>query len=200
MPDKTEFEKMLSGEHFNAAASEFAPIQGEAARKMQAYNSMPADDIGALVGAMRDICHPDSVFAIVKPPFFFEFGRHIHFGEQVFVNMNCTFLDSAPIRIGDFTAIGPNCQLITPTHELEFEKRLPLSKTGPQRRDPVTFAKPIHIGKHCWLGAGVIVMPGITIGDGAVIGAGSVVTKDIPANVIAIGSPCRVVQKIPESD
>ena len=64
----------------------------------------------------------------------------------------------------------------------------------------MTFAKPIHIGKHCWLGAGVIVMPGITIGDGAVIGAGSVVTKDIPANVIAIGSPCRVVQKIPESD
>ncbi|MCB9992295.1 MAG: sugar O-acetyltransferase [Hyphomicrobiaceae bacterium] len=199
MPQMTEFEKMLSGEYFNAAAPEFAPIQAAAARKMQAYNSMSADDGGALIAAMRDICHPDSILAIVKPPFFFEFGRHIQFGEQVFVNMNCTFLDSAPIRIGDFSAIGPNCQLITPTHELQFEKRLPLSRTGPQRRDPMTIARPIHIGKHCWLGAGVIVMPGVTIGDGAVIGAGSVVTRDIPANVIALGSPCRVIRTIPEN-
>lgn len=116
-------------------------------------------------------------------------------GNNVSVNMNCTFVDCNKIIIGDNVLIASNVQLYTATHPAEFAERyVQDSETGQLARQ--TYALPIKIGNGCWLGGGVIVLPGVTIGDGSVIGAGSVVTKDIPENSLAVGNPCHVTRKI----
>lgn len=117
-------------------------------------------------------------------------GKHVHFGKGVYANFNLTLVDDTHIHVGDYTMIGPNVVLATAGHPILPELR-PLA---------YQYNMPIHIGKNCWLGAGVIVLPGITIGDNSVIGAGSVVTKDIPSNVVAVGNPCKVLRKINEFD
>lgn len=126
----------------------------------------------------------------VKPPLFVDYGENIHIGRRTFVNMNLTALDVVDITIGDDCQIGPNVQLLTPVHPID-----PVP-----RRDKLEAAKPIVIGDNVWLGGGVIVCPGVTIGSNSVIGAGSVVTRDIPANVVAVGNPCRVLRPIDDRD
>ena len=117
-------------------------------------------------------------------------GKHIHFGKFVYANFNLTAVDDTHIFVGDYTMIGPNVTLATAGHPV-----------CPQlRRWAYQYNFPIHIGKNCWLGADVIVLPGITIGDNTVVGAGSVVTKDLPSDVAAVGNPCRVMRPISERD
>ena len=127
----------------------------------------------------------------IEPPFHANFGgHHVHLGHYVYANFNLTCVDDTHIYIGDNTMIGPNVTLATAGHPI-----LPrLREKGYQ------FNLPIHIGKNCWLGAGVIVLPGVNIGDNSVIGAGSIVTKDIPSNVVAYGSPCKVIREISKND
>ena len=127
----------------------------------------------------------------IEPPFHANFGgHHVHLGNYVYANFNLTCIDDTHIYIGDNTMIGPNVTLATAGHPI-----LPrLREKGYQ------FNLPIHIGKNCWLGAGVIVLPGVNIGDNSVIGAGSIVTKDIPSNVVAYGSPCKVIREISKND
>lgn len=111
--------------------------------------------------------------------------------------MNCTFVDCNKIEIGDNVLIASNVQLYTATHPVELSQRLTSDwKSGSGEYFCRTYALPIKIGDGCWLGGGVIVLPGVTIGNGCVIGAGSVVTKDIPGNSLAVGNPCRVIRKI----
>lgn len=196
MADLTEYQKMLAGERFRATDPEISAKLSKAADKQQAYNSLPSNDMPALIEALGNILAPGSGPAFIKPPFYFEFGDHIELGMQVFLNMNCTLLDSGPIKIGSFTAIGPNCQLITVTHPTPFEERLVPEPFGPFPRQPVAYTRAITIGEKCWLGAGVTVLPGVTIGSGAVIGAGSVVTKDVPENMVAAGVPCRLIRPV----
>lgn len=117
-------------------------------------------------------------------------GHHVHFGSHIYANFNLTLVDDTHIYVGDYTMIGPNVVLATANHPI-------LPKL---RQEAYQYNRPVRIGRNCWLGAGVIVVPGVTIGDNAVIGAGSVVTKDIPANVIAVGNPCRVLREISEED
>ena len=127
----------------------------------------------------------------IEPPLHSNWGgKHVHFGKGVYANFNLTLVDDTHIYVGDYTMIGPNVVLATAGHPILPELR-PLA---------YQYNMPIHIGKNCWLGAGVIVLPGITIGDNSVIGAGSVVTKDIPANVVAVGNPCKVLREINEHD
>ena len=127
----------------------------------------------------------------IEPPFHSNFGgKHCHFGNDVYANFNLTMVDDTHIYVGDNTMFGPNVILATAGHPI-----LPqLRELGYQ------YNAPIHIGKNCWLGAGVIVLPGITIGENTVIGAGSVVTKDMPSNVVAVGNPCKVLREINEKD
>lgn len=117
-------------------------------------------------------------------------GKHCHFGDSVYANFNLTMVDDTHIYVGSNTMIGPNVTIATAGHPI-----LPSL-----REKAYQFNAPVHIGKNCWLGAGVIVLPGVTIGDNSVIGAGSVVTKDIPENVIAVGNPCRILREIGEKD
>lgn len=127
----------------------------------------------------------------IEPPLHSNFGgHHVHFGKSVYANFNLTLVDDTHIYVGDYTMIGPNVTLATAGHPI-----LPqLRQQGYQ------YNAPIRIGKNCWIGAGVVVLPGITIGDNVVIGAGSVVTKDIPSNMIAVGNPCKVLRQVGERD
>ena len=118
----------------------------------------------------------------VFPPFFCEFGKNLTLGEDVFVNMGCTFQDAGGITIGDGTLIGHNTTVVTLNHAVD-----------PARRADMLPA-PVVIGRTVWLGAGVTVVPGVTIGDGAIVGAGAVVTKDVPANAIVAGVPARLIR------
>lgn len=124
---------------------------------------------------------------IIEPPFACDYGYNIEVGEDFYANVNCVMLDGAKIRIGDHVFIAPNVGIYTAGHPLDVE----------QRNKGLEYAYPVTIGNNVWIGAGVSILPGVTIGDNTVIGAGSVVSKDIPANVLAVGNPCRVIREIP---
>lgn len=127
----------------------------------------------------------------IEPPLHSNFGGgHVHFGKNVYANFNLTLVDDTHIYVGDYTMIGPNVTIASAGHPLAPELR----KLGLQ------YNMPVRIGKNCWLGAGVILVPGVSVGDNTVIGAGSIVTKDLPANVIAVGNPCRVLRSIGERE
>lgn len=127
----------------------------------------------------------------VEPPLHSNFGGgHVHFGKNVYANFNLTLVDDTHIYVGDYTMLGPNVVIATAGHPILPELR----------EQAYQYNMPVHIGKNCWLGAGVIVLPGVSIGDNTVVGAGSVVTKDLPANVVAVGNPCRVLREIGERD
>ena len=127
----------------------------------------------------------------IEPPLHSNFGgHHVHFGKNVYANFNLTLVDDTHIYVGDYTMIGPNVTIATAGHPI-----LPVL-----REQAYQYNASVHIGRNCWLGAGVIVLPGVTIGDNSVIGAGSIVTKDIPSNVIAVGNPCRVLREISDHD
>jgi maltose O-acetyltransferase len=136
------------------------------------------------VGVLRALFGELPEDAVIEPPFYCDYGSNIHFGSRFYANSGCVFLDCAPITIGDNVQLGPLVQLLAPSHPLDAETR----RTG------VESAEPIAIGDDAWLGGGVIVLPGVTIGPRSVIGAGSVVTKDVPADVVAVGNPCRVLR------
>ena len=126
----------------------------------------------------------------IRPPLSVDYGENLHVGDRTFINMNLVALDVAAIYIGDDCRIGPNVQLLTPIHPLA-----PIP-----RRDKLEAARSIRLGNNVWLGGGVIVCPGVTIGDNTVVGAGSVVTRDLPANVVAVGTPARVVKELDPED
>jgi len=183
---RTNRERMLAGDLYIADDPENARLAQRALRLADAYHrASVAEDAGArsllveLLGTLGED-------AYVKPPLFVDYGENVHIGPRTFVNYNLTALDVATITIGADCQLGPGVQLLTPTHPVE---------PGP-RRDKLEAALPIVLGDNVWLGGGVIVCPGVTIGDNTVVGAGAVVTRDLPANVVAVGNPARVVREI----
>ncbi|MBK7821227.1 MAG: sugar O-acetyltransferase [Tessaracoccus sp.] len=187
---RTNRERMLAGDLYIADDPESGRIAQRAVRLVDAYHRAEVDgDPGARELLAQLVGHLGEG-AYVKPPLYVDYGENISIGERVFVNYNLMALDVAAITIGDDCQLGPNVQLLTPTH--------PIAPTP--RRDKLEAALPITLGANVWLGGGVIVCPGVTIGDNSVIGAGSVVTRDIPANVVAVGNPARVVRKIADDD
>ncbi|MFB6832132.1 sugar O-acetyltransferase [Streptomyces hydrogenans] len=183
---RTQLERMLAGDLYIADDPQIAERQRQAMRLAADYQTSYLDAperartlLGKLLGSMGEDVE-------VRPPLYVDYGSNITIGARTFVNYNLTALDVAAITIGEDCQIGPNVQLLTPTHPLEPQPR----------RDKLEAALPITLGDNVWLGGGVIVCPGVTIGDNSVIGAGSVVTKDIPANVVAVGSPARPVRNL----
>ena len=127
----------------------------------------------------------------VEPPLYANWGgKHVHFGDRVYANFHLTLVDGTHIYVGSNTMFAPNVTVATAGHPI-----LPVL-----REQAYQYNLPVHIGRNCWIGAGAVILPGVTIGDNTVIGAGSVVTKDIPANVVAVGNPCRVLREIGERD
>lgn len=194
---KTELEKCMAGENYNCHDEIFLGFKKTARASLSKYNSLSYEDkeekreiLGHLFGRIGSNVS-------VGSPFICDYGRNIYIGNNVSVNMNCTFVDCNKIIIGNNVLIASNVQIYTATHPIELEDRL-VENWNPETGEYFcnTYALPITIGDGCWIGGGVIILPGVSIGNGSVIGAGSVVTKDIPENSVAVGNPCRVIRKI----
>jgi len=179
-------DKMLAGEPYLADDPELIADLDRAARLMERFNTSPAADPAQRLAALRDLLGELGEGTWVRPPFYCDYGRQIRIGPRSFVNYNAVFLDVAAITLGADVQVGPNVQLLTPTHPVEPDPR----------RDKWEAAKPITIGDNVWLGGGAIVLAGVTIGANTVVGAGAVVTRDLPANVVAVGNPARPVRDL----
>lgn len=168
-------------------------IQQKARQMCWKYNMTDPSDGEAQAAILKELLGTWSINVAIMPHVHFDYGINTHFagGHFTFVNFDCVFLDTSPIYIGEDVFIGPNCVLACAGHPINLEQR---------RTEPITQSKPIHMGNNVWLGASVTVIGGVSIGDGSVIAAGAVVTKDIPAGVVAGGVPCKVIRQITESD
>ena len=194
---KNELEKCMAGEYYNCHDEIFLEYKTQARKLLKEYHALAYEQKDEKTGILKQLFGSIGTNVSVGLPFICDYGRNIHLGNNVSVNMNCTFVDCNTITIGDDVLIASNVQLYTATHPVELTDRLtPDWCPGTGQYFCRTYALPIRIGNGCWLGGGVIVLPGVTIGDGSVIGAGSVVTKDIPENSLAVGNPCRVIRKI----
>ncbi|GGZ09544.1 sugar O-acetyltransferase [Streptomyces nitrosporeus] len=183
---RTNLERMAAGDLYIADDPEIEARQQRAVRLAARYQAAYTEDARSAAGVLAELLGSVADEVHVRPPLYVDYGSNITIGARTFVNYNLTALDVAAITIGEDCQIGPNVQLLTPTHPLEPQPR----------RDKLEAASPIVIGNNVWLGGGVIVCPGVTIGDNSVIGAGSVVTKDVPAGVVAVGNPARPIRSL----
>lgn len=182
----SELEKMLSGELYFAADPQLTEMRVKARTLLAQYNAVPFEQTDKRRELISQMFGQVGQNAEIQPPFYCDYGCHIHAGDNLYMNFNCVVLDCATVKIGDNVQFGPNVQIYTATHPLLASERI----KGPE------LAYPITIGSNVWLGGGTIVCPGVTIGDNTTIGAGSVVTKDVPPNVFAAGNPCRVIREL----
>ncbi|MFF8031138.1 MULTISPECIES: sugar O-acetyltransferase [unclassified Streptomyces] len=183
---RTHLERMLAGDLYIADDPEIARRQRHAMRLAARYQAAYLEDPAEARTVLTELLAAAGEDIDVRPPLYVDYGSNITIGARTFVNYNLTALDVARITIGEDCQIGPNVQLLTPTHPVEPRPR----------RDKLEAALPITIGDNVWLGGGVIVCPGVSIGDDSVIGAGAVVTKDVPAGVVAVGNPARPVRTL----
>ncbi len=182
----TELEKMIAGELYNAGDPELVTARSKARRLFTQYNAAGYDDKETKTGILKQLLGSFAGNIDIQSPFYCDYGFNIVAGDNLFMNFNCIVLDCAKVTFGHNVFLAPNVQLFTAYHPVIASERI----KGPE------YAAPITIGNNVWLGGGVIVCPGVTIGDNTTIGAGSVVTKDIPANVLAVGNPCRVIREL----
>lgn len=194
---KTEMEKCLAGEWYDCHDKVFLELKSKTVDLLMKYNSLPYNNKEEKYQILEEMFGSIGTKVSVGHSFICDYGCNIHIGNNVTVNTGCTFVDCNKITIGNNVLIAPNVQIYTVTHPIELDERLTPVET-PQGKEYVrhTFALPVTIEDGCWIGGGAIILPGITIGKGSVIGAGSVVTKNIPANSLAVGNPCRVIRKI----
>lgn len=193
----TELEKCMAGEYYDCHDPVFLDFKARTRTLLKEYHALAYEQKEEKTSVLKQLFGGIGTNVSVGQPFLCDYGRNIYIGSNVSVNMNCTFVDCNQIMIGDNVLIASNVQLYTAAHPVELSERLtPDWELESGQYFCRTYALPIRIGSGCWLGGGVIVLPGVTIGDGCVIGAGSVVTKDIPANSLAVGNPCRVIQNI----
>ena len=177
---------MLAGEPYRADDPELVADHLAAMGLVDRYNATAAHDADLRRRLLDELLGAVGPSTVIRPPFRCDYGRHLRIGDRSFANFGLVALDCAPITIGDDVQIGPNVQLLTPTHP-----------TDPAaRRAGWEAAAPITVGDNVWLGGGVIVLAGVTIGEGTVVGAGAVVTRDLAAGVVAVGNPARVVRAL----
>ena len=186
-----ERDKLHTGELYFPGNPEIMNQQAIWQDRVTEYNAIPRICAARRGEMLRQMFAEVGEGCYVESPFYANMGgHHVHLGRNVYINYCLTLVDDTHIYVGDYTMIGPNVTIATAGH--------PIDPT--LRQKGLQYNMPVHIGKNCWLGAGVIVLPGVTIGDNTVIGAGSVVTKDIPDNVVAVGNPCRVLRQVGERD
>ena len=187
----TEKEKIHSGQLYFPEDPEIIKEQRVYQDLLMYYNTIPHAEQEERDSVLKQLLAEVGENCYIETPFHANWGgHHVHFGNTIYANSGLTLVDDTHIYVGDNTMFGPNVTIATAGHPIDPELR----------RQGLQYNLPVHIGKNCWLGAGVTVMPGVTIGDNAVIGAGSIVTRDIPANVVAVGNPCRVLREVGERD
>lgn len=181
----SEREKMAAGDWYRCLDDELAEMRMAARRAVFTHNSTAPDDRGNITPDLLALLGSAAPDARIEAPFHCAYGCHIHLGAQVFINAGCVFLDSADIRIGAGSMLGPTVQIYCPQHH-----------TDPSlRKDGLEIARPVQIGENVWVGGGAIILGGVTIGDNAIIGAGAVVTRDVAANVTVVGNPARPIER-----
>jgi maltose O-acetyltransferase len=189
----SERERMLRGDPYDTRDPELLAMAHRARALLADYATAPSTDFAARRAILTRLLGSVGDEVWIEPPFFCDYGEHVHIGPTTFVNANCVFLDSAEIRIGANVLIAPAVQLLTATHPLVAAERIvPVEERRNGRSPYRTHTRPITVGDDVWIGAGTIVFPGVTIGAASAIGAGSLVTTDIPPHSLAFGQPCRV--------
>lgn len=183
---RSQKERMLAGDLYLADDQELRDASRRAYLLTQAFETAYAANVDQSREVLAQLLGGLGIDVHIKPPLFVDYGFNITIGAGSFVNYGLVALDVAPITIGRDVQIGPNVQLLTPTHPVDPDPRRAKYEAG----------KPIVIGDNVWLGGGAIVLAGVSIGDNSVIGAGAVVTRDVPANVVAVGNPARVTRRI----
>ncbi len=184
-------EKMHTGELYLPNDEEIMREQTKRLDRLYDFNHTRPTEFEKREQMMKEMFAEIGEGCYIEPPFYANHaGYHVHLGSNVYFNFGVTLVDDTHIYIGDYTMFGPHVTVATAGHPIL-----------PELREKVyQYNMPVHIGRNCWLGAGVVVLPGVSIGDNCVIGAGSIVTKDIPANTIAVGNPCKVLREIGEHD
>ena len=180
-------ERIASGKLFTDYCEGLPEDRMQAKLRMVEFNATRADELEKRSKLLTDILGKE-VKAWVEPPLYFCYGTNIEMGEGCYINFNCNFVDDGKIIIGDKVMFGPNVTVATVGHPIHPDYR------------EYMYSLPVKIGNNCWIGASTTICPGVTIGENTVIGAGSVVTKDIPANSVAVGNPCKVLRGINEND
>jgi maltose O-acetyltransferase len=186
----TEWEKMQAGLVYNDFDRDLFERRVEAKKIFREYNRSSDNETDKRQSLMQRLFKKVGKNVWIEPDFRCEFGKNITIGDDVYINFGCVILDCGQVSIGSNTLIGPNVGLFSGNHATEAEER---AVGG-------LIPKPITIGRRVWICGNVSVVPGVTIGDDTIIGAGSVVTRDIPAGVVAAGNPCRVLREITDSD
>ena len=187
----TEREKIHSGDLYQPGDPAIMAEQMVCADLLMEYNTVPHSQMERREALLKQMFAEIGEGCYVETPFYANWGgHHVHFGKNVYANYGLTLVDDTHIYVGDGTMFGPHVTIATAGHPID-----------PQLREKgLQYNMPVHIGRNCWLGAGVIVLPGVTIGYNTVIGAGSIVTRDIPSNVVAVGNPCRVMRQVSQHD
>jgi maltose O-acetyltransferase len=195
----TEEEKIFAGGLFWPGHPDLKAMKLRSHRLSEAYNRTSETETELRATLLREMLGEIGEGSFIQGPVFFHYGKHTRIGHHFFGNYNLTVQDDAPVTIGNHCDFGPGVTIVTPQHPLLPMERLAMrNEEGEEKR--LCYAEPVKIGNHCWLGAGVTVCPGVTVGDNCVIGAGSVVTRDIPANSVAAGVPCRVIRSLSKED
>lgn len=182
----TERQKMIAGELYDPNDPALAAERLRCRQLLRAFNHSDPADEDLRRNLMAELFAAVGAGALIEPPFHCDYGTNISIGARFFANFQCVFLDPARIEIGDDVFLGPGVQLYTATHPIIADERI----------KGLELAKPITVSSRVWIGGGTIVLPGVTIGPGTTIGAGSVVTRDVPAHVVAAGNPCRVLRAL----
>jgi maltose O-acetyltransferase len=183
---RSQRERMLAGELYIADDPQLAADNQRALTLTSQFNASDPADAEKRLALLRELLGSVGEGTEIRPPLYCDYGYQTHIGARTFINFGCVLLDVATITIGDDVQVGPNVQFLTPTHPVEAEPR----------RAKWEAAKPITVADNVWLGGGVIVCPGVSIGENTVVGAGAVVVRDLPANVIAVGNPAKVIHTL----
>lgn len=184
-------DKMHTGELYLPGDEDILQEQTLCLEKLYDYNTTRPLEGEKRAKLLKEMFAEIGDGCYIEPPFHANWGgHHVHFGKNIYANFGLTLVDDTHIYVGDYTMFGPHVTVATAGHPILPELR----EQGYQ------YNAAVHIGKNCWLGAGVVIVPGVTIGDNVVIGAGSIVTKDLPDNVVAVGNPCRVLREVNEHD
>ena len=192
---RSEKEKMLAGEIYDCGDPELLNRWHEAKRLQRLYAQTNTLDAEKLSSILDKLLGSRGENTWVSAPIYVDYGENIHLGRNVEINMGCTLLDCNCITIGDYTGIGPGVHIYTVFHPTSPSERMPQGSTFWRSQ-----TAPVTIGRNVWIGGGSIILPGVTIGDGSTIGAGSVVTRDIPANCVAVGNPCKVIRYLDKEE
>lgn len=180
---RTERDKMVAGEWYACVDAELDALRVAAQTAVFQHNSLPPATRGDIAPALRNLLGSDGEDARIEAPFYCPYGFNIFLGRRTFLNAGCTILDTAPVRIGDNTMIGPSVQIYCAEHH----------RTVEGRRAGLEIARPVTVGNDVWIGGGAILLGGVTIGDSAIVGAGAVVTRAVPAGARVAGNPARQI-------